>query len=172
MSVRFFKDTADFAENIRQALREGQEPVLGLDVHPFYRGKRRDDFRQLRAGHSQRIYITKEDANWDVGTIFSHAVVIGSKSMKVGEELASTKLEIKDSNWNEAWWVESINVLVPPQRYGAKVCEAHIATLSAREFKATVHNSTLQKDVLDILDEIAAKETKPGLAWIYVPEKA
>jgi hypothetical protein len=96
-----------------------------------------------------------------VGTTGGHAVIIGSKSMKVGEELA-----IKDSNWNEAWWVESINVLVPPQRNGAKVCEAHIATLGAREFKATVHNSTLQKD------DNAAKEMKLDLAWICVPEKA
>jgi hypothetical protein len=164
MSVRFFKYTADFAENIRQALREGQEPVLSLYVDPFYEGNRRNDFLLLGTGHSQRLYITKEDANWDVGTVGGHAVVIGSKSMKVGEELA-----IKDSNFEEAWWVESSNVLVPPQRNGAKVCEAHIATLSAREFKATVHNSTLQKDVLD---DNAAKQMKLDLAWIYVPEKA
>lgn len=109
MSVRFLKDTADCAENIRQALREGQEPVLSLDVNPFYEGKRRNNLLQLGTGHSQRLYITKEDAKRDAGTIGAHAVVIDSKNMKVGEELA-----IKDSNnFEEAWWVESINVLFP-----------------------------------------------------------
>jgi hypothetical protein len=114
MSVRFFKNKADFAENIRQALREGQEPVLDFDVLPFYSGKQNEALKQLGARHtSQQLYITSEDADWDArsGDLSGHAVVIGSKSMQVGEELA-----IKDSNYQEAWWVASIDVLFPPQQ--------------------------------------------------------
>jgi hypothetical protein len=111
MSVRTFRQAADFAQNICQALREGQEPVLAFSVDPFYYGKKTAAFEQEKQTPSaQAIYISMEDVDWTQGTTAAHAVVIGSGSMKDGE----TPLVIKDSNLESPWFVASINVLVPP----------------------------------------------------------
>jgi hypothetical protein len=111
MSVRTFRKAADFPQNIRQALREGQEPVLAFSVHPFYRGKKAAFFQQgMQTPRTHEIYISMEDADWTQGTTADHAVfVTGCGSMKDGETLV-----IKDSNLESPWLVASINVLVPP----------------------------------------------------------
>lgn len=65
MSVRTFRQAADFPQNIRQALREGQEPVLAFSVHPFYRGKKAAFFQQgMQTPRTHEIYISMEDADW------------------------------------------------------------------------------------------------------------
>ena len=106
MSVREFKKVADFAQNIRRALDEGQEPVLCCAVDSVYSGRQSE---RLLAEGKETIHITKEDVDWTKGMNATHCVVIGSESMKDGE-----KLVIKDSNFDLTWTVASIDVLVPP----------------------------------------------------------
>jgi hypothetical protein len=123
MSVRVFKNTDGFAQNIRQALDEGQEPVLSFSSRPVYDGKQAAAFQLLSEEteqsfkkSTQEICISKQDVDWTQGTEADHAVVIGSGSMQGGE-----KLVIKDSNCARPWFASSIDVLVPPSLDGKKV---------------------------------------------------
>lgn len=106
MCVREFKKVADFAQNIRHALDEGQEPVLCCAIDCVYSGRQSE--RLLGEGH-ETIHVTKDDVDWTKGMDATHCVVIGSESMKDG-----AKLVIKDSNFDLTWTVASIDVLVPP----------------------------------------------------------
>jgi hypothetical protein len=123
MSVINFKNTVVFAQNIRQALDEGQEPVLGFSSLPVYYGKQAAAFKRLAEETEQsfkksiqEICISKEDVDWTNCTEADHVVVIGSGSMQGGE-----KLVIKDSNYATPWFASSIDVLVPPSLDGKKV---------------------------------------------------
>jgi hypothetical protein len=101
-SVTEFKKADDFAENIRDALDEGQEPALSFAHDAVYSD------RQSRGKLS--IHITKDDVDWTKGMNHTHCIVIGSENIRGGEQLV-----IKDSNFDFTWTVASIDVLVPPK---------------------------------------------------------
>lgn len=114
MSVRHvkFTDTLQFASSIRQALVQGQEPALSFnsvmfDESPLAVNKIAS--AQIKTNVDAMDCITRQDVPADPTREWkcTHAVVIGSGSMKDG----SQALVIKDSNYSNPWFVESIDVM-------------------------------------------------------------
>ena len=121
MSVRLvkFTDTLQFASSIRQALVQGQEPALSFnsvmfDESPIAMNKIAS--AQIKTNDDAMDCITRQDVPADPTREWkcTHAVVIGSGSMKEGSQV----LVIKDSNCSNPWFVESIDVMAFP---GAEV---------------------------------------------------
>lgn len=100
--------TADgLDESIREALMGGQEPVLGFCAAPIM-------YEQLKKKDTFGI----QDLDWqkvEHPKKFRHAVVIGSNSSRFKKGV----LHIKDSNCRSAWYVESVDVIVPRRADGS-----------------------------------------------------
>ncbi len=112
-----FETSAAFKESLVIALKnDAQEPVLSSSTWPFYDSPAAMDkiTTAQKQSFSEGLDIKFEDAGWanfHPKSSSGHAVVIGRRSM-MGKR--SSMLHIKDSNYERPWFVESIDVMIPP----------------------------------------------------------
>ena len=124
MKVQRFKytTTEEFNERIQSVLSVGQEPVLSMKTIKIFYSKTSEAFKKIQRSQEkgsihapdQADIIKTQDVDWKKDRKkkqSGHAVVIG-----IGSMVGNSVLHIKDSNFDSPWFVESIDVMVHPDK--------------------------------------------------------